>query len=331
MKLIAETAMHHEGDFAFMTRLIEAIGRNTKTDYIKTHMLLDVDEYFVPDHPGYDITKKWLFNQDQWTELLNGITSTGKKPMLLYNDTKAIEFGTRFEPEIVEIHSVAVNDVYLLDCLKANINTDTKIVLGVGGCSVEEIDHAVNHLGHKNMVLMFGFQNYPTKYQDINLRKVRKIMGLYPTFEYGYADHTAWNHEDNILISLFGASLGMGYIEKHVTTNYGEERTDWSAAISIQMFNDLRDKLEILKQCEGNGNLGLNAGERSYSVTGPMKKAAVFNRPVESGQVFELDMISFKRTSQISDIGQIEVSDYLGKNITQDIDKGVCLKKEHFA
>ena len=50
--------------------------------------------------------------------------------MLLYNDTGAIDFGCKFNPEFVEIHSVCLNDVYLLNALRANVCEDTAIVLG---------------------------------------------------------------------------------------------------------------------------------------------------------------------------------------------------------
>ena len=53
-------------------------------------------------------------------------------------------------------------------------------------------------------------------------------MSLYPDLIHGHADHTSWDHEHNVLITLFGASLGMEYIEKHVTTHPGVERTDYS-------------------------------------------------------------------------------------------------------
>ena len=98
--------------------------------------------------------------------------------MLLLNDTQAVEFGFSFEPEFVEIHSVCLNDIFLLDSFKKYLHDKTTLVLGVGGTDLYEIDFALNYLEHNNTMLMFGFQNYPTVYEDINLNKVRKIMNL---------------------------------------------------------------------------------------------------------------------------------------------------------
>lgn len=330
MKLIAETAMHHQGDFDFMVSLIDALINKSKADYIKTHLLFDIDEYFLKDHPGYELTKKWLFNKQQWKTIFDMIMASDKKPMMLFNDSKAVEFGSKYLPELIEIHSVSINDIYLLDSLKQNVDKKTKIVLGIGGSSLYEIDSAINYLKHDNIILMFGFQNYPTDYNDINFRKVRKIMNLYPEFEFGYADHTGWDHPNNQLITLFGAAFGMEFIEKHVTTDYGKERIDWSAAISIDSFNELKDKLEILRKCLGNGKLELNTAEKKYSLFGPMKKAAILNKDIKVGDIFSMTQIDFKRTSQISDISQTDILNFVGKCFNKDIKKDICLRSSHF-
>jgi sialic acid synthase SpsE len=330
MKLIAETAMHHQGDFNYLMKMLDEIVNKCNCDYVKVHMLLDLDEYFVNDHPGYETTKNWMFNIEQWKEIIAKIKGSGKKPMMLFNDRKAIDFGMQYSPELVEIHSVALNDTDLLTHLKSKITNNTKIVLGVGGCTLYEIEKAVNFLDHKNIVLMFGFQNYPTQYKDVNFNKVKKIMKLFPEFEFGYADHTAWNHPDNILITLFGAAQGMSYVEKHVAIEHGVERADWSATISTEMFNELEQKIKILNECNGNGNLELNDGEKKYSVYGPMKKAAVLNRSIKEGDVFSIKDISFKRTKQETDISQIEINKFEGLKMTQNLEKGVALKTSHF-
>jgi len=264
MKLIAETAFHHQGDFGFQKKLVQAIIDESLADVIKFHLMIDRDEYILPDHDLYLQIQDWIFDKGQWTEVIERIKASPKELMLLFNDTAAVEFGMPFDPPLVEIHSVCLNDIVLLESLKANVSRHTKIVLGVGGSSLYEIENAVNILQHANIVLMFGFQNYPTRYENINFSKIRRIMKLFPEFDFGYADHTAWNEPENVLITLLGAALGMRYVEKHVTIAYGEERIDWSAAVSIEMLNEIRQKLDILQACNGDGLLRLNQGERNY-------------------------------------------------------------------
>jgi len=329
MNLIAETAWHHQGDYEFMKNLVSEIATKTEADIIKMHITLDFDEYMDSSHDAYVLLKPWLFNKDQWKDLIEIVRNNGKQIMLLLNDIEAIKFGLSFSPEYVEIHSTCLNDVFMLDELKEGLSQSTKMVLGVGGTSIEEIDHAIQYLKHSNMLLMFGFQNYPTIYEDVNLNKIRKIMKLFENFEYGYADHTAWDSAHNELVTLLGAASGMTYIEKHVTTHYGENRVDWPAAVSIDMFNNLHKKIKILDGLNGNGALSMNEGELNYSIFGPMKKAAVLKTDASKGDILTLGMIKFIRTKEVSDMSQMDVIKSIGKKINKNIKNGVVLKNKY--
>lgn len=329
MKLIAETAWHHQGEFDFMRELVSAITTKTRADIIKLHITLDLEEYISPDHSLYNDYKKWMFSKNQWKEIINLVNNGHKELMLLFNDSKAVEFGMPFNPSLVEIHSVCLNDITLLEVLKQNLNRNTRIALGIGGTSLNEIEHAINFLQNPNIIIMFGFQNYPTRYEDINFKKMRKIMKLFPDFQFGYSDHTAWNEPNNILITLLGASIGVYYVEKHVTIAYGEERIDWSSAISIEMFNEIKNKMDLLIKCNGDGLLHLSKAERAYSIFGPMKKAPLLTRDCKPGQLLTKDMITFKRTSHVSDMSQVEALQFIGKKITHNIKKGEVLKHAH--
>lgn len=330
MKLIAETAWHHEGDFLFMKDLVSKISKKTQASIVKLHVTIDFNEYMDSSHDAYSQLKSMTFNKDQYTELVQIVRKSNKELMLLLNDTKAVEFGCKLNPEYVEIHSVCLNDIFLLKELKKKIQSETKIVLGVGGTSINEIESVINFLKNPNIILMFGFQNYPTIYKDVNLNKIRRMMKLFDNFEFGYADHTAWNSKYNELITLLGAASGMRYIEKHVTTLYGQKRIDWPAAVSIKMFNELSEKIKILDELNGDGSLCMNAGETKYSMFGPMKKAAILNSNILKGDILELEHIKFVRTKGISDMSQLDVLNSIGKKIFKNLKKGTLLMRDYF-
>lgn len=330
MKLIAETAWHHEGDFSFMTNLVNELINKSKADYLKFHITLDLDEYMDKNYSIYKTLSEWMFNKEYWTKLIDRTIEGNKDIMLLFNDKKSIEFGMKFNPKLVEIHSVCINDNYLLNALKSTINKETKIVLGVGGTNIYEIESALNVLQHQNIVLMFGFQNYPTNYEDINFNKIRRTMSLFPNYEFGYADHTGWDESNNILITLMGAALGMDYIEKHVTNHYGIQRCDWNAAINIDMLNEIADKIQILNKCNGNGLLQMSQGEKKYSIFGPMKKAALLLQDVNKGDKLTSNKFSFKRAEQTSDLSQMDAQEKIGETFNQNLPAGTIIMKKHF-
>ena len=329
-KLIAETAWHHEGDYSFMKDLVSQLCETSSTEVIKMHVTLDFDEYMNKDHDAYSALKKWLFSEEQWDELIGIVQSSKKELMLLLNDTSAINFAAQYNPELVELHSVCLNVPRLQQTILEKIDDKTPIVTGVGGCSLQEIDKAVEVFNKRDTILMFGFQNYPTKYADVNLKKIRKIQSLYSNKKYGYADHTAWNEQNNELITLLVSANGMSYIEKHVTIEYGKERCDYSAAISIDMFESLAAKVKLLDSLNGDGSVLLNEGEQQYSKYGPMKMAGIAVRDLKKGEIVSVDDINFCRTSQLTDISQIELLDNIKNPLQKDVKINETFYHNHF-
>ena len=245
VKIIAETAWHHEGDLVFMKELVSEICLKTRTNYIKLHINVDFDEYMSRDHPLYNTLKEWVFSEDQWLEVISIIRKSGKELMLLLNDNKSVEFASKVKPEIIEIHAACLNVPSISESILKKIDRQTKIILGVGGTTSEEIESAIETFKDRDLVLMFGFQNYPTKFESINLKKIRALQKKYSDLEFGYADHTSWDNENNKLVTMMVASNRMSYIEKHVTLNPGLKRTDFSAAISIDLFNRIHEDIKL--------------------------------------------------------------------------------------
>ena len=330
-KLIAETACHHEGDYPFMKELVTRICETSNADIVKFHITLDLDEYMNKDHDDYKTVKSWMFGTERWEELIGIVRKNNKELMLLLNDTKAVEFATQFNPEMVEIHSVCLNVPRLQRAVFENIDSKTKVVIGIGGCSLDEINKAVQFFLNREIVLMFGFQNYPTKYEDVNLRKIRKIQSLYTEKKFGYADHTAWDEDNNELITLLVSANGMDFIEKHVTTEYGKERCDYSAAISIEQFNMLYKKIKLLEKLYGNGSMQLNKAEENYSKYGPMKMAAIAKHNLVKGSKLTMGDIHFCRTSQSTDISQIDLLQVIGNKLVEDVKINQVIDWKHIS
>ncbi len=330
IKLIAETAWHHEGDFSFMEDLIYKICEDSLADVVKMHITLDLDEYMSNDHEAFNLLNSWMLTAEQWERLISIVRDSGKELMLLVNDTVAIEFAAQFSPEYIELHSVCLNIRRLQCAILEKIHRTSKIVIGVGGCNIQEVDSAVQVFKDRFTILMFGFQNFPTKYEDVNLRKIRKIQALYANKEFGYADHTAWDEDNNELITLLVASNGMGFIEKHVTTVYGQDRCDSSAAISIDMFNNIARKINLLRELNDNGSLELNHGEKLYSQYGPMKMAAMAIRDMKKEETLKESDMHFCRTSNTTDFSQIEMYSQIGKKLTRNVNQGDVFNRSDF-
>ena len=330
MKIVAETAWHHEGDYQWFEQLIDELIEEPSIDFIKIHMTLELDAYMHPSHPSYEMLKQMMFSRDQWVTILQKIKRSEKGLFALLNDVESARLCAEFSPEVVELHSVCLNVPILQSEIAKVFDSNTKIAIGVSGSALEEISAAIQTFDSRDVILMFGFQNYPTDYNAINLKKIRRIQNTFPQVQYGYADHTAWNEENNLLVTALVASNSMEYVEKHVTISEGSERVDYEAAISLGAIRELRETLNLVDAIQGSGALTLSPAEKKYSQPGLMKMVPVAASNLLAGHRLKVDDIKFLRTNETSDIGQSEVSLFINAQLAESISAGSALTKQLF-
>lgn len=320
--IIGETAFHHMGDQSFLMQLIDH-AKQLELDAVKFHLLFDVHDYMIQNHEVIDTLAKWCFNANQWEEVLNYARSAKLELILLCNDVKSLQWVKKLDLEIraIEIHATGINDIFLLNEASSFNGT---VILGTGGSSLDEIQYAIDYLkdeGQKDLFLMHGFQNYPTKPSDVKLSRMKILNDIFD-LPVGYADHTKPDDPSNAAISSFAAAMGYNVLEKHFTHKFGEERIDSQAAVSIAEMKKIKQLHTIAFETFGTNPLQMTNSERKYGNTGPMKKAIVARKTIEKGETLTIDKIAFKRTNLSSSLSQKELPKLLGlktgKKIQED-------------
>ena len=319
--IIAETAYNHEGDIAYLCRMVDEIAE-LGLDAIKFHLLLNPESYMQREHPLFPKTAQWVFSQGDWDKIIDHSKTKGLDIVALCDDVDSIQYVINDNKAIsaVELHATGLNDHFLLE---AASGFKGQIILGIGGSTVDEIQYAVDFLrgrGSSNLLLMYGFQAYPTDYVDINLSKALKIRDLFG-LPVGYADHTAFDDPHNEIISVMGAAMGISVLEKHYTPDYGQERIDYQAAVGKETMKRIKDLLKLALVVYGSGDIAMSEPERKYGNTGPMKKAIVARRDIRKGEKLALDDLWFKRTARESSLQQSQLWQLIGLAATEDIQK----------
>ena len=192
---------------------------------------------------------------------------------------------------------------------------------GIGGTSLDEIQYAVNFLkkqGKHDIVLMYGFQSFPTDYKDINLQRMTKIRDLFD-LPVGYADHTVFDDPNNEIISIMASMIGINILEKHYTLDYGKERIDYHAAVGKKQMSRIKNLMQLALTVYGNGSLKMAKSELEYSNTGPMKKAIVAKADIKKDERLSFDNLWFKRTAEESSLNQNQLLKLIGLKATKDI------------
>lgn len=324
--LIAECAYSYEGDKGYLEESIQKAAEAGCIDAIKFHVMIDPATYMTPDHPVYEMVKRWLLPEKTWEKLINASKDAGLQVIVLADDLGSLPFLKKVEKKLaaIEIHACSLNDVTMLE--KA-AGFKVPVILGVGGSGIEEIRYAINYLkkkGKKDVILMYGFQNYPTRYEYINLAKMQKLAKMLK-LPVGYADHTAWNDECQELIMLTAHACGAKILEKHFVLEKGKKRIDYDSAISAEEFRSLHEKLTVQKKALGDGSLKLNEYEKAYGKVGPIKKTIVAGRNIEAKEKISSENTAFKRTKQESSIRQKDIGKLIGRKAKTKIMKDAII------
>lgn len=327
--IIGETAYNHEGDLKYLYKTVDGIAE-LKLDAVKFHLMLNVKSYMQEKHHLFDEASEWLFSEEDWKRLIEHSNGKGLEVIALCDDVDSIEFILKNKIQVagIELHMSCLNDYFMMEKLA---EFSGPIILGIGGSEPDEVDYALEFFrkkGRKNLLLMYGFQNYPTNYEEINLRKMLSVEEKFKV-AVGYADHTAFDNENNELITVAPYLLGIRIFEKHYTPDWGKERIDYQSAIGKKQFMKIREYLDLYKKVLGDGNWKMPPAELEYGKIGPMKKAIVAREKIKKGQKIELKDLWYKRTEEEVDLKQNRIWEIVGKKAEEDIelDEVVTLKK----
>ena len=136
---------------------------------------------------------------------------------------------------------VASRDLTNTPLLKAMAETKIPIILSTGMAGKTELDNALDVITkhHENISILHCVSQYPTEYQNVNLRTITYLKQHYPKYTIGYSDHTI-----GISTPLSAVALGAEIIEKHITLDRQMKGTDQIGSLAIdgiyRMMRDIR-------------------------------------------------------------------------------------------
>jgi sialic acid synthase SpsE len=293
--VIAETAYTFEGDFIYL--LQQTKGLDKKINAIKFHVLFDIDEYMVKSHSVYPLLRKWLIKPEQWIEIFTLAKSKKHDVIVLADDTETIDFCMKNDNLVdgLEIHAACVNDKNLVDrAIDFCINKGKTFILGISGFEIQELFDIIEYIklkGTQDVLLMYGFQNFPTNINEINIRKMQLLEELLG-FKVGYADHTEFSNPSKDQVIKAAYCLGSNILEIHYVINEGVERTDYITGVSSERLRTIYDDLDMINRALGVTDLRMNEGEQKYL---RFRKVPVAKRDLKQGETISDNDVAYKR------------------------------------
>lgn len=329
--IIAETAFSHEGSKEYLEQMIEDLS-DQHNIALKFQVLINKDDFLTPLNSVYQTIDKWLLSEEDWSDIIDYANDNNTSIILAVLDNAALEIAKKKKNKIsaIEIHPSCIPDNQFLENVIGFCDSvGIPLIIGISGFEFSEISYLferyLRNYDRNKLVLMYGFQNYPTKLDAINLKRT-DIFAEKFNVKLGYADHTEYNSEikENIISMAYG--IGINIVEVHYVLKFGEDRIDYVTAYDANKIILMRDKLMSLYKALGECKEEMSDSEKKYSVN--FRKIPVYTDNFREGHILKSNDIEFKRSNVKSDYAIFESNELVGRKIKKDVFKDQSILKE---
>ncbi len=313
--VIAETASSHVGNKEKLKQLIKA-AIDSDADAINLQKFY-ANELAVPQNPQHKDLAIIELKDSDWKEILD-YTKT-LNTIIIGNpfDESSVDF---FDPYVdaFKIHSTDINNPEMLTKVAKK---NKPMFLGIGGAKPFEIKRAIKILqstGNDQIVLMHGFQAFPTRLEDSNLKLIPTAEKEYdlPT---GFLDHIDAETKMAMVLPLLSVVQGAVLIEKHITLDRKLKEYDYFSALHPNEFKEMMFLIRETEKAIGHGQFIQSEGEVGYNTM--MKKNLVAKVQIKKDTILTKDMITFKRARVNPGPSPIDIEKFIGKSINKDLNE----------
>ena len=182
-----------------------------------------------------------------------------------------------FTPDKLKVASRDLTNIPLLSALS---ETKIPIIISTGMVGRKELDVAVDLISkyHTKISILHCVSQYPTEYQNVNLKTIEFLKNNYSDYTIGYSDHTIC-----VATPLAAFAMGAEIIEKHITIDRQMKGTDQLGSLAIdgiyRMVRDIRN----LELSLGYEDIFIDDNVKSASVK--LERSIATNKALEAGDI----------------------------------------------
>lgn len=303
-EVIAEIAQGYEGNSKQASLLILAASK-ANCDAVKFQLVF-ADELATPDYKYYSLFKSLEMNDEDWKTLVSYSKGLGIKLYLDIFGYQSLKLAEELQISGIKLHGTDIANLALLNAVaKSSIQL---IILGAGGAYLDEIQTALKILKQKNVVIMLGFQGYPTPIETNQISRVSAVLfqfkTQYPNLQVGFADHE--NPESPLRYAVAATAIGNGatIVEKHLTLGRNMALEDFESALNS---DEMHEFVQIVKKCslalgskQDENDFGMSIQEKDYRNL--IRRHVVAGKDLPLGRTINASDVVLKRTSSINPI-----------------------------
>lgn len=251
--IIAEIGINHNGDIDLAKRLI-SVAVAAGCDAVKfqkrtVEVVYTAAELEKPRESPFgttngDLKRGLEFGFEDYQEIDRYCREVKMPWFASCWDEASVDVIARFDVPCFKIASASLTDDGLLRHTRAK---GKPIVLSTGMSTVQEIDHAVEVLGKKDLILLHSCSTYPAYYEELNLRTMETLRQRYQV-PVGYS-----GHETGLPSSVAAAAMGACMLERHVTLDRSMWGSDHAASLEPNGITKLVSYIRLAEKSMGDG------------------------------------------------------------------------------
>lgn len=255
--VIAELAWAHDGDVEKAVRIAQGAA-TAGADAFSIHIT------HLPDYMGahygnagtvsagkpttaiFEYLSKINLDADAVRRVVGATRAGGLAVCPMPNDAPSLALARSLEPDAIVLSPACFVVEEFVDAIGA---VGVPVILRIGGATLEEISDTVGRLrsaGARDLLLLHGFQTYPTRLEETNLRAIGTLGRMFEC-AVGLADHL--DGGDPLALTIPALAIGAGAValEKHITWDRNERGEDFESALNPAQF---REFVRYVRQAE---------------------------------------------------------------------------------
>lgn len=299
--IIAEAGVNHNGSLELAKKLVEEAAK-AKVDYIKFQTFksecgvtkkAEQAEYQKNNLGNNDsqleMIKKLELPYEAFEEIIDYCNQLGVKFFSTTTDKPSLDF---LHSQKLGIWKIPSGEVTNYPFLKRIAAYNELTMFSVGMSDLQMVRDAVkvlldNGLDKKNLVLLHCNTEYPTPYEDVNLRAMQTLAKEFDV-PVGYSDHTL-----GIEVPIAAVAMGASVIEKHFTLDRNMEGPDHKASLEPNELCEMVRTIRNVEKALGDGVKRITDSERRNLIIA--RKSIVAAKSIKKGEILTEDNITVKR------------------------------------
>ena len=319
--VIAEIANSHEGSIEKIIQIIKE-SKKANADAVKFQIIL-ADELATSNHKNFKLYKKLQFSNIEWQKISKISKRLGIKIFADVFGLKSAKIAVKIRVDGFKIHSSEIGNKKLIDYLSKQ---EKIILISAAGTKINEIEKIISILAtaNKKIILLHGFQGYPTKLEELNLKRLSVLKNKFGV-EVGIMDHLSGDSEFALIAPLLAISLGATIVEKHITLNRDEKGIDYFSSLNPIEFKKMVKLIKDSDKALGNGSMEILGNELQYRLL--HKKTLIAKKDIAKAKILSEEYFDIKRVPKAKEI--FSYYDLDGKIAAKKIPKGSIITSKH--